>query len=105
MEKLCSMLGLARRANKLIIGRDGVISAVRAGKAKLVLLTADASPRHRQELAAIGYAGTVREMPCTMDDMAVHIGKKSCIFALEDENFVSAVQKLISEEETKFGSH
>ena len=95
MEKLFSMLGLARRANKLLIGRDSVISAVRAGKAKLVLLTSDASPRHRQELAAVGFTGPVREIPCTMDDMAVHIGKKSCIFALEDENFSGAVQKMI----------
>ena len=95
MEKLYSMLGLARRANKLFIGRDSVIAAARTGRVKLVLLTSDASPRHRQELTAIGYTGAVCEIGCTMDDLAFHLGKKSCIFALEDENFSSAIQKLI----------
>ena len=95
MEKLYSMLGLARRANKLLIGRDSVIAAVRAGNAALVLITRDASPRHRQELAAVNYTGAVREIPCTMDDLAYRIGKKSCIIALTDENFISAIEKLI----------
>mgnify|MGYP002627427116 CR=1 FL=1 len=87
--------GLARRAGKLIIGRDGVVASVRAGRAKLVLLTADASPRHRQELGAIGCGAFIRVMPCTMEDIAFHVGKKSCILALEDENFSSAIEKLI----------
>ena len=94
-EKLYSMLGLARRANKLLIGRDSVMAAVRGGRVKLILLTCDASPRHRQELSAIGWQGETRELPCAMDDMAFHLGKKSCIFALEDANFSDAILKLI----------
>ena len=92
-EKIGSMLGLARRAGKLYIGRDSVIAVVRKGSVGLVLLTADASPRHRQELCAIGYAGDTLELPCTMEELAYVIGKKSCIFALTDENFISAIKK------------
>ena len=92
-EKVCSMLGLARRAGKLYIGRDSVIAAVRKRSVGLVLLTADASPRHRQELDAIGYAGDTVELPCTMEELAIIIGKKCCIFALADENFISAIKK------------
>ena len=95
MEKLYAMLGLARRANRLLIGRDSVMAAVRAGKARLVLLTADASPRHRQELAALEYTGKTAELNCTMDDMGFHLGKRSCIFALEDEHFIHALEQLI----------
>ena len=95
MEKLYSFLGLARRAGKLLVGRDAVIASVRAGRAKLVLLTQDASPRHRHELNALGFPGNIRELSCTMEDMLQHVGKKSCIFALEDENFFHAVEKLI----------
>ena len=95
MEKLFSMLGLAWRAGRLLIGRDAVMASVRAGRTALVLLTSDASPRHLQELQALGCRCEIRTIPCTMDEAAVHLGKKSCIFALEDQNFSSAIQKLI----------
>lgn len=38
-----SLLGLANRARKIISGEELVIKEVRSGKAKLVLLSADAS--------------------------------------------------------------
>lgn len=41
--KLFSYLGLAMRAGKLTTGDDGVMSAIRSGEAKLVLLASDAS--------------------------------------------------------------
>ncbi len=95
MQRLISMLGLARRAGKLCIGRDSVVAAVRGGKVRLVLLASDASPRHRQELEAIGYGGKIVQTGLTMEDFAHALGKKSCIYALEDENFCSAIEKMI----------
>ena len=92
MDKLFSMLGLALRARRLLVGRDAVMASVRAGRAGLVLLTEDASPRHRRELEALGY---VLSLPCTMDETGARLGKRSCIFALEDENFITAIQKTI----------
>ena len=41
--KMKSLLGLARRAGKLVIGDEGVMKAVRAKKAVLVLIASDAS--------------------------------------------------------------
>lgn len=95
MDKLFSMLGLARRAGKLSIGRDAVIAGVRKQRSVLILLTRDASPRHRQELDAIGCKAKIVVIPYGMDDMAEKLGKRSCIFAVEDENFGAAIEKLI----------
>ena len=95
MQKLFSMLGLARRAGKLLIGRDCVMASARRGRLKLALYTADASPRHLRELDALGCAAKAIPLPCTMEELAPYIGKRSCIFALEDENFSAAIQKLI----------
>lgn len=95
MDKLFAMLGLARRAGKLAIGRDAVISGVRTKKARLILLTQDASPRHRQELEAIGCKARIVVIPCGMDVAAEKLGKRSCVFAVEDENFGAAIEKLI----------
>ena len=51
--KVGGMLGLARRAGKLVSGDAAVKRAVMAGKARLVVVAADAAPRTRRELAAI----------------------------------------------------
>lgn len=95
MDKFFSMLGLSRRAGKLLIGRDAVMSSVKKQKTELVLLTTDASPRHKQELAALNFEGKVAEIPYNMDEVAFNLGKKSCIFALEDKNLSAAIIKLI----------
>ncbi|MCH5199091.1 MAG: ribosomal L7Ae/L30e/S12e/Gadd45 family protein [Oscillospiraceae bacterium] len=94
MDKLFSMLGLARRAGKLLNGRDAVMGSVKKKKAELVLLTADASPRHKQELEALNFNGKTIELPYNMDDIAFYLGKRSCIFALEDKNLSAAIDKL-----------
>lgn len=95
MDKLFSMLGLARRAGKLLIGRDAVMGSVKKQKTELVMLTSDASPRHKQELEALSYKGKLAQLPYNMDETAFYLGKKSCIFALEDKNLGAAIYKLI----------
>ena len=90
-------LGLARRAGKLSIGHDAAMLSVRKGTAHLVLLTTDASPRHQRELEAAGFTKAVT-VPYTMADAGVATGKKSCIYALEDEGFSKAFINKISKE-------
>ena len=43
MDRITSYLGLAMRAGKLASGDENVLKAIRSGKAKLVLIAADAS--------------------------------------------------------------
>lgn len=47
--KLLSGLGLAMRAGQLVTGDEGVLDAVRTGKARLVVLAADASENTRKK--------------------------------------------------------
>ena len=46
-DKILNMLGLMRRANAIQIGETNTGAAVRGGKAKLLLLAADASDNAR----------------------------------------------------------
>ena len=48
MDKILNMLGLMRRANAIQIGETNTGSAVRAGKAKLLLLASDASDNAKE---------------------------------------------------------
>ena len=96
-------MGIARRAGKLLIGGDAVEDAVKKDRARLVLLTRDASPRHRRSLTAAGYAGEIAVLPCSMDEAGAALGKRGCVFALEDAGFAAAVKKTICEEDKPDG--
>lgn len=104
MNKTLSVMGLARRAGKLIIGHDAVMLSVRNGRAKVVLLTQDASPRHTRELEAAEFNGKTVNLSCMMTEAGFAVGKNSCIFAVEDEGFVKAIDKTLSEEGSEYGS-
>lgn len=98
MNKTLSVMGLARRAGKLLIGHDAVMLSVRNNRALAVILTADASPRHEREINAAGFGGKIIKLSCTMEEAGFMTGKKSCIFALEDAGFLKATEKTLSEE-------
>lgn len=104
MNKTLSVMGLARRAGKLIIGHDAVMLSVRNHRAKTVLLTSDASQRHKRELEAAGFDGATVNLLCTMKEAGFATGKNSCIFAIEDDGFVKAIVKSLSEEGSEYGS-
>ena len=104
MDKTLQLLGLARRAGKLVIGRDAVLDAVKKNKTTLILLTSDASPRHRRELENAGCRCPVASLSCDMPTAGAATGRVSCIFALTDAGFAAAVTKTINEEEAHHGS-
>ena len=92
-DKTLNLMGLARRAGKLLIGSDAVCGSVKKKKTKLVFLTSDAAPAHVRKLAGLGYEGTTLHLPYTMKQVGEAVGKYACIFALEDEGFSAAVEK------------
>ena len=98
MNKTVSLMGICRRAGRLLPGHDIAFDAVRAGKAELVILTSDASVRHEKELAAADFAGKTVRLNISAAELAPFVGKKSCIFAVTDKGFASAIEKKIREE-------
>ena len=95
MDKLLSLMGLCRRAGRLGVGHDAVFDAVRKGRAKAVILTSDASPRHRRELEAASFPGRIVEAGFTMEEAGLATGKRSCLFSVEDEGFANAIEKTL----------
>ncbi len=93
MNKTLGVMGLARRAGKLLIGHDAVLLSIRTGRALTVILTSDASPRHKREIEAASFGGRVISLPVTMEEAGIAVGKRSCIFATEDEGFTKAIDK------------
>lgn len=93
------LLGLMRRANALSIGQDNAIPAVKNGKAKLLLLSSDASERNirNAENAVKGKKTELIYLPYTNEEMAGAIGVDSCtMLAVTDKGFAEAFKKSLN---------
>ena len=100
--KLVSLLGLCRKAGKLSMGHDAAVESVRKQLSALVLLTNDASLRHKREIAAISETMPVRELELSSAQLAPFLGKKCCIYSVNDPGFTKAILKLLDEEEPPY---
>ena len=90
------LLGLMRRAGKLAAGEDGVRQAVRAGKAKLILLASDASQnaKDRAEGFATRSQISLQVLPADKATLSQAAGVAGgAMFAVCDEGFAAALQK------------
>lgn len=95
-ERLTGLLGMARRAGHLTAGFDAVKAAVADGKARLVLLAADISPKTEKELRFVASAAAPPLFPSglTKDEIGHAIGanKPVGVIATDDRGFAAAMQ-------------
>ena len=99
-EKTLSFLGLMRRANALQAGENNTGEAVRAGKAKLLLLASDASDnaRKRAESFVGGRRCLLLPLPFTKEELGGALGYGPCAMAaVTDLGFANALIKRLKE--------
>ncbi|MCS1351278.1 YlxQ family RNA-binding protein [Mechercharimyces sp. CAU 1602] len=95
MDKKKQLLGLAMRAGKVVSGEENVIRAIRAGRAHLVCLSADASANTGKKLQD---KSSYYEIPLitfpSRDELGEAIGKPSrVVVAITDPGFARALLK------------
>ena len=98
---LLRFLGLMRRAGKLSVGEEGTGQAVRAGKAKLILLADDASCNAVDR--AMGFARRAKiplmQMRTQKAELAAALGVAGgAMAAVCDEGFARALIKKFPED-------
>lgn len=107
-DKALGLLGLMRRASAIALGEDNSTDTVRAGKAKLLLLSSDVSDAARRK--ALGYSQShgvcALTLPYTRDELGASLGVKSCAMAaLTDMGFTNALMKeLAKRQPDEYGS-
>ena len=95
-ERLAGLLGMARRAGRLIAGFDAVKESVLSGRAQLVLLACDLSPKTEKELHfALGEDVTPLPVGLTKDEIGHAAGwnRPVGVIATEDHGFAAAMKK------------
>ncbi len=98
-EKTLNLLGLMRKANAIAVGETNTGGAVRAGKAKLLLLAADASDNARSRARGFTYGRDIVTvtLPFTKDEIAAHVGVSGCAMAaITDIGFANAFMKSLA---------
>lgn len=97
-DRFLSMLGMCRRANMLSAGHDGAFDAISKNKAKLCLLSCDASQRLKTEFEATAVYEN-RNVPLiytkyTMEQIQQAIGKKAAVITINNEGFAKKLTEL-----------
>lgn len=98
-EKTLNLLGLMRKANAIAVGETNTGGAVRAGKAKLLLLVADASDNARSRARGFTHGRDIVTvtLPFTKDEIAAHVGVSGCAMAaITDIGFANAFMKSLA---------
>lgn len=98
-EKTLNLLGLMQKANAIAVGETNTGGAVRAGKAKLLLLASDASDNARSRARGFTHGRDVVTvtLPFTKDEIAAHVGVSSCAMAaITDIGFANAFMKSLA---------
>lgn len=90
------MLGLAMRAGKLITGEELTIQAIRKSKAKLVIVSTDASENTQKKLTDKSqYYKTPCIIALSEDEVIAAIGKPRKVLAVVDNGFAKKIMTLI----------
>lgn len=98
-EKFLSMLGLCRRAGKVIIGTPLVTSILPSGKVKVVFYTSDASENTKKRITdkCKFYNTNCVMVEITSDDIGKMVGMSTpvCVIGVIDDNFSKQLNALI----------
>lgn len=97
MDKVLSLLGLARRAGKMTLGFDAVCSSAAKKESKLILAAADVSEGTMRKLTnhLSGNEIDIREMPYGMEAINAAIGKPVRLISINDSGFAERLNQLL----------
>lgn len=96
MERILSIIGLAKKAGRVAIGEEPVGSAARAKKARLILIAQDAACASVRRAASFARAGNCLHLtiPADKDALGRCLGRTSCAMAaVTDIGFADAIVK------------
>lgn len=96
--KVCGLLGLARRAGKLSFGTEACKKEIESNKVKLIIIAADAAERTKMNFKNIC---SEKEIPIfeilNIEEMSKAIGQSNkAVVGIKDINFSKEIIKIIN---------
>ena len=99
MDKILSLIGLAKKAGRVEAGEEPVGAAARARNARLILLAADAADNTVRRAGHFAEAGAclLARIPADKDALGRAVGRTSCaMLAVTDIGFAEAIAKKLA---------
>ncbi len=93
--KLSFAIGMAQKAGKAVSGDFSVRSILKSGKAKLLVIAADAAPNSKKDMYYLADAAKVPVLEtATRQELGAAIGKAPrTAIAITDSNFAKMLQR------------
>lgn len=101
-DRVLGLLGIARRASKVSLGHDAVLSSIRDGSAYLCLMASDASDRLKNEFVShcekTNGKTTIIMTEYTMNEIGMCQGAKmTAVMSVNDGGFAQKITELVRE--------
>ena len=97
-QQLSNLVGLAKRAGKVITGEELVIKAIQNGKAKLVFLASDAASNLTKKITDKSnyYEISISQL-FTEVELSQAIGQNRKVIAIVDDGFAKKMESLMND--------
>ena len=97
--KLTGILSICRKAGKMAMGFDPMKEALLAGKVRIVLTSADISPKTYKEVCYHCQKKNVPvcPLPLSMLELGDAIGRKAAVIAVLDKGFSDRIRQLCAD--------
>ena len=97
-DAVLGLLGIARRAGSLALGSHAAEAALKAGRAKLLLLASDLSERSRRTLSGMSEAREIpwRLLSCDMAALSQAVGTGAGCLTVNDDGFAKKILSLLT---------
>lgn len=100
-DKLLSLLGICRRAGKLVIGADPSVDSIHKHKAKLIIFASDFSPKSGKSVLFAAHECNVKTLTMNRnkEQLSLAVGKFCGVLSIEDKGFAGKLTQLIEGEQ------
>lgn len=97
--KLLSLLGIARRAERLSLGFDVAAESMTSGKSKLLILAGDLSERTLRNIKKLAQESDTPTivLDITMQQLGAAVGKTTGIISVNDKGFAEKMKTLCTQ--------
>ncbi|MCH5201630.1 MAG: ribosomal L7Ae/L30e/S12e/Gadd45 family protein [Oscillospiraceae bacterium] len=106
-DRLLSILGLCRRAGKIVLGTDPVTESIVTNKAFAVIMAKDFSRNSQKGILKASHMCNVKTYVInrTKDELGTALGKYCAVAAITDRGFSDKIQELILKEQEQEEQH
>lgn len=96
-EQAQKVLGFAQRARKLLVGMNAAESAIRSGRARVVIIASDTSRNTESKIRELASMRHIPVFRCgTKDELGQLLGRKEVgIIGIADKNFANSIRQIL----------